>query len=72
MHHAPGGAVNWGIPLPFDKDFVTYVWFDALVNYTSIAAAYGDPVFGASTLNSQPSTVFSCGRRTSTSLARTS
>ncbi len=23
----------WGIELPFDKDFVTYVWFDALTNY---------------------------------------
>jgi methionyl-tRNA synthetase len=27
--------LNWGIPLPFDKDYVTYVWFDALVNYVS-------------------------------------
>ncbi len=25
----------WGIPLPFDRDFVTYVWFDALLNYPS-------------------------------------
>jgi methionyl-tRNA synthetase len=32
--------LNWGIPLPFDTEFVTYVWFDALVNYTSIAAAH--------------------------------
>lgn len=23
----------WGIPLPFDDDYVTYVWFDALLNY---------------------------------------
>ena len=23
----------WGIEIPFDKDFVTYVWFDALTNY---------------------------------------
>ena len=38
----PAARLNWGIPLPFDKDFVTYVWFDALVNYTSIAAAHGD------------------------------
>jgi methionyl-tRNA synthetase len=34
----PVARLNWGIPLPFDHDFVTYVWFDALVNYTSIAA----------------------------------
>jgi methionyl-tRNA synthetase len=34
----PVARLNWGIPLPFDPEFVTYVWFDALVNYTSIAA----------------------------------
>ena len=34
--------MNWGIPLPFDPDFVTYVWFDALVNYITIPAAHGD------------------------------
>jgi methionyl-tRNA synthetase len=39
----PAARLNWGIPLPFDQDFVTYVWFDALVNYISIAAAHGDP-----------------------------
>ncbi len=36
----PAARLNWGIPLPFDKDFVTYVWFDALVNYISIPAAH--------------------------------
>jgi methionyl-tRNA synthetase len=25
--------LNWGITLPFDEDYVTYVWFDALINY---------------------------------------
>ncbi|MEN9625778.1 MAG: hypothetical protein RL557_106 [archaeon] len=24
---------KWGIPLPFDKEHITYVWFDALLNY---------------------------------------
>jgi methionyl-tRNA synthetase len=38
----PASRLNWGIPLPFDADFVTYVWFDALVNYVSIPAAHGD------------------------------
>ncbi len=38
----PAARLNWGIPLPFDKDYVTYVWFDALVNYISIPAAHGD------------------------------
>jgi methionyl-tRNA synthetase len=32
--------LSWGIPLPFDSEFVTYVWFDALVNYVT-AAGYG-------------------------------
>ena len=29
----PKSRLEWGIPLPFDADFVTYVWFDALINY---------------------------------------
>lgn len=29
----PRSRVSWGIPLPFDPDYVTYVWFDALLNY---------------------------------------
>jgi methionyl-tRNA synthetase len=31
----PKQRLSWGIPLPFDDNFVTYVWFDALVNYFS-------------------------------------
>ena len=31
----PKSRLAWGIELPFDKDYVTYVWFDALVNYVS-------------------------------------
>jgi methionyl-tRNA synthetase len=31
----PKNRLSWGIPLPFDEDFVTYVWFDALLNYVS-------------------------------------
>jgi methionyl-tRNA synthetase len=31
----PKQRLSWGIPLPFDGGFVTYVWFDALVNYFS-------------------------------------
>lgn len=31
----PKARLSWGIPLPFDKDYVTYVWFDALLNYVS-------------------------------------
>ena len=31
----PKRRLSWGIELPFDSDYVTYVWFDALVNYIS-------------------------------------
>jgi len=48
----PKSRLDWGIELPFDKDFVTYVWFDALTNYISFAGY--DP--SLSTLSSQPST----------------
>ena len=29
----PKTRLEWGIELPFDKDYVCYVWFDALLNY---------------------------------------
>jgi methionyl-tRNA synthetase len=29
----PKSRLEWGISLPFDGDYVTYVWFDALINY---------------------------------------
>ena len=31
----PKSRLEWGIEIPFDKDYVTYVWFDALINYIS-------------------------------------
>jgi len=31
----PRTRLQWGIPLPFDDRYVTYVWFDALINYVS-------------------------------------
>lgn len=37
----PKSRLTWGIELPFDKDFVCYVWFDALLNYAT-ALGYGD------------------------------
>ncbi len=42
----PKARLSWGIEFPFDADFVTYVWFDALVNYISFAPGY-DPAVGA-------------------------
>jgi len=35
----PKKRLQWGIPLPFNDEYVTYVWFDALINYIS---ALGD------------------------------
>ncbi|MFH1148218.1 MAG: methionine--tRNA ligase [Pseudomonadota bacterium] len=32
----PRSRLEWGISLPFDDRFVTYVWFDALINYVSV------------------------------------
>ncbi|HXG46597.1 MAG TPA: class I tRNA ligase family protein [Methylomirabilota bacterium] len=43
----PAARLNWGIPLPFDPAYVTYVWFDALVNYVSVPGALGDPAVRA-------------------------
>lgn len=40
----PKERLSWGIELPFDTSFVTYVWFDALVNYIT-AAGYGTEEF---------------------------
>ena len=40
----PSERLSWGIPLPFDQNYVTYVWFDALVNYVS-AASFGNKDF---------------------------
>jgi len=37
----PKARLQWGIPLPFDDQYVTYVWFDALINYVS-ALGYPD------------------------------
>lgn len=33
----PKERLRWGIELPFDPNFVTFVWFDALINYISFA-----------------------------------
>ncbi len=40
----PVERLSWGVPLPFDPDYVAYVWFDALVNYIS-AVGYGEAGF---------------------------
>ena len=40
----PKNRLAWGIPIPFDDDYVTYVWFDALTNYLS-ATFYLGPIW---------------------------
>ena len=50
----PANRLSWGIPVPFDPDYVTYVWFDALVNYISIPAALGDQTADKATGSQSP------------------
>jgi methionyl-tRNA synthetase len=38
----PKQRLSWGIDLPFDSNYVTYVWFDALINYISFAGYLAD------------------------------
>ena len=42
----PTSRLTWGIPLPFDDKFVTYVWFDALINYLTGIGYPDGPLFG--------------------------
>jgi len=39
----PKSRLSWGITVPFDEAFVTYVWFDALVNYFSATGYLAPP-----------------------------
>lgn len=41
----PKSRLNWGIELPFDQRYVTYVWFDALINYVSALKYRGEDFF---------------------------
>ena len=51
----PKSRLDWGIELPFDNNFVTYVWFDALTNYISFAG-YTVGEADSFPYNSQPAT----------------
>ena len=42
----PKARLRWGIEFPFDPEFVTYVWFDALINYISFAGYRAAPDAG--------------------------
>ncbi len=39
----PKARMSWGVDLPFDREYVTYVWFDALINYISAPGYYAHP-----------------------------
>jgi len=39
----PKTRLAWGIEIPFSNDHVTYVWFDALLNYISVCGYGSDP-----------------------------
>lgn len=41
----PKSRLTWGIELPFDNRYVTYVWFDALINYVSALKRNGEGDF---------------------------
>ena len=41
----PKARLNWGIEIPFDQRYVTYVWFDALINYVSALKHKGEDHF---------------------------
>lgn len=45
----PKSRLEWGIDLPFDDRYVTYVWFDALLSYRSALDAAGRPELWSST-----------------------
>ncbi len=38
----PKARLSWGIEIPFDRDYVTYVWFDALINYITAPGYLAD------------------------------
>ena len=41
----PKTRLEWGITLPFDEKYVTYVWFDALINYVTAVGYPDGPIF---------------------------
>lgn len=48
-------SFDWGVPVPFDDGHVTYVWFDALLNYmTAVGYGLDDDASKASSLSVGP------------------
>jgi methionyl-tRNA synthetase len=36
-------SLTWGVPVPWDRRHVFYVWYDALINYATVAGYGSDP-----------------------------
>ena len=53
---------DWGIPLPFDEGHVTYVWFDALINYLTAIGYGGDEEAEANFAHYWPAQVHFVGK----------
>jgi hypothetical protein len=72
----PRARLEWGIPLPFDEEHVTYVWVDALINYLTASGAIrpgADPAHqGFDAVDAAGNLAGRGGRPTCTSSARTS
>src|SRR5262249_12055793 len=49
----PKSRLDWGIELPFDREHVCYVWFDALISYLTGAGYSDDPHFAARWANAE-------------------
>jgi methionyl-tRNA synthetase len=49
----PKSRLDWGVELPFDRDHVCYVWFDALLSYLTGAGWRSDPRFDARWANAE-------------------
>jgi methionyl-tRNA synthetase len=49
----PKSRLAWGVELPFDREHVCYVWFDALISYLTGAGFPDDPAFEARWANAE-------------------
>ncbi len=49
----PKSRLDWGVELPFDRDHVCYVWFDALLSYLTGAGWPDAPQFPARWANAE-------------------
>ena len=58
----PKSRLSWGIELPFDAEYVTYVWFDALLNYITALGYHPTESNQSETFKNCTSALFSVDR----------